>query len=373
MKSLIKVFFLLSILSTNSTFSQQTVLRVEYLKTSEVVYLVSPRIMSNSHFQHQFQDYKDPSLVRKRYVQLKSRVLETMDEHYRRHCDNDEFLLEQFDVVINQTKSFSCSTNVFVEEYREDLRKLLMRNFFESSKYNFSSTSTSSYIYDFLLYKLLQCTILNQNIPGVEYLTRIISHEKMKNLNSDPLNSWQGWNPLDFAIVLQNSVILKLLEKYFDPAGENRNGHDRVGGYYPLFEGIGDTLDLAIVSGNIEAFQILATKHNDINQENFVGDHYIDVASSLGQHKIVESILNHRDYNTSLDSLDRPLIIAGREGHIEVFKVIWNHLISQDSRFWLLFQHQMSKNFGFDQRVIDFIQKRTAYVEDYLGKSVLFI
>ena len=127
------------------------------------------------------------------------------------------------------------------------------------------------------------------------------------------------------------------------------------------------------MSGNIEAFQILATKHNDINQKNFVGDHYIDVASSLGQHKIVESILNHRDYNTSLDSLDRPLIIAGREGHIEVFKVIWNHLISQDSRFWLLFQHQMSTNFGFDQRVIDFIQKRTAYVEDYLGKSVLFI
>ena len=167
--------------------------------------------------------------------------------------------------------------------------------------------------------------------------------------------------------LMVNSVLVKLLEKYYNPSKEIKHGVK----YGEI--GTNDPMELAIVTRNLEAFEILAKKVTDINKVNLYGDRYIDIAASLGHYKFVEFILRKSGFKSIEDVLkagtfERPMIIAGQEGHISVVKVIWKFLWSLDHRLWALFKDSdAGKSFNFDSKVSEFIQNRTELAELYLG------
>ena len=163
-----------------------------------------------------------------------------------------------------------------------------------------------------------------------------------------------------FAFV-KNSNLINLLEKYYDP---NKNIRF-------------DPLELAIVTRNLAAFEILIKKVSDINKINLYGDSYIDIAASFGHYEFVEIILRKSGFTSfedvlKADTLDRPLMIAGQEGHISVVKVIWDFLWALDHRFWALFKDSdNTKSLNFDSKVLEFIQNRTELVERYIGMLLI--
>ena len=292
------------------------------------------------------RNYGGYLMVKSRYMRMKPKVLAAIEEKHA-HCLALEYFHEQFHAVTNETYTTLCSTDQFEEFYRSDLK-----NIFDSNLEEYS-------IYKSFIYSLFECATIDQNIESVEFLTKKISMEEMKNINGDDIFTWIRWSPLHYAIETQNSLLVKLLEKYYDPSKEIKH----VGTI-----GTDDPLELAIVTRNLEAFQILTKKLTDINKVNLYGDRYIDIAASLGHYKFVGFILRKSGFKSieavlKAGTYNRPLIIAGQEGHISVVNAIWEFLWSLDNRMWALFKvSDYGKSFNFNSKVSEFIQNRTELV-----------
>ena len=304
------------------------------------------------------RNYGGYLMVKSRYMQMKPKVLAAIEEKHAQ-CLALEYFHEQFHAITNDgtNSTLLCSTDEFEENFRSDLKNVFDSNFQESSEYSF---------YKSFIYSLFECATIDQKIESVEFLTKRISTEEMKILNEDEMLRWIiRWSPLHYAIAIQNSHLVKLLEIYYDPEKEIKH----VG---PI--GTDDPLELAIVTRNLEAFEILAKKVTDINKVNLYGDRYIDIAASLGHYKFVGFILRKSGFKSieavlKAGTYNRPLIIAGQEGHISVVYTIWEFLFSLDNRMWALFKDsEYGKSFDFDSKVSEFIQNRTELVERYIGK-----
>ena len=294
--------------------------------------------------------------IKSRYIEMKLRVLVAIEEKHVQ-CLAFEYFHQQFHSMANGTNT-KCSTDEFEEIFINDLKKL----------FNTNKSNLDAYTYKSVILSLFECSTIEQNIGSVEFLTKKIATEEMKIINgNDDIFSWIRLSPLHYAIAIQNSkfvknsVLINLLEKYYDP---NKNIRF-------------DPLELAIATRNLAAFEILIKKVSDINKINLYGDSYIDIAASFGHYEFVEIILRKSGFTSfedvlKADTLDRPLMIAGQEGHISVVKVIWDFLWALDHRFWALFKDSdNTKSLNFDSKVLEFIQNRTELVERYIGMLLI--